>query len=320
MSENSKIQWTDHTFNPWWGCTKVHDGCKNCYAETFDKRVGGSHWGPRASRRMILGEWSKPAKWNKAAERAGVRARVFCASMCDLFERFEGDVLDQTDRPVIDPETNTPWTVRKLRRRALDIVRETPWLDWLLLTKRPENVLAMVPADWRDNWPTNVMTGTSPCDQPTADKCIPELLRVPGRHFLSVEPMLGPVDLDKNGVRDGDAVVHHLPQSPWMKNLHWVIVGGESGPKARPCDVAWIRSVVEQCKAAGVPCFVKQLGSVPRVHTSYELATFPDSTKALDKGDACLLALNDRKGGDMAEWPEDLRVRETPAEKGAGNG
>lgn len=89
MSSETKIQWTDHTFNPWWGCTKVHDGCKNCYAEAFDKRVGGAHWGTRASRRMILGEWGNPAKWNKVAAASGVRARVFCASMCDLFEELD---------------------------------------------------------------------------------------------------------------------------------------------------------------------------------------------------------------------------------------
>jgi protein gp37 len=259
---------------------------------------------------MILGEWSKPAQWNKAAEKAGVKARVFCASMCDLFEDFDGPVVDQTGNPVKRPADNVPWTVPSLRYRALSLVKETPWLDWLLLTKRPENVLSMVPDDWRVKWPSNVIVGTSPCDQATADRCIPQLLEVPGRRFLSMEPLLGPVE------------IRHIAMLA-VVGKWWVIVGGESGPKARACDVAWIRSVVEQCKAAGVPCFVKQLGA--RVHCRNDEVSewldevgmgldFIETDRVGMQGDPVRVMLNDKKGGDMAEWPDDLRVREFPTE------
>lgn len=261
MSSNSSIEWTDDTFNPWWGCTKVHSGCANCYAETWDARYGGDHWGKDKPRRMILGEWGKPAKWNAEAKAAGVVRRVFCASMCDLFEDFTGPVLDRQDKPVeMKHHPGRFWDVPLLRARTLAMVGETPNLLWLLLTKRPENVRGMVPVEWLapGGWPTNVMVGTSPCNQETADRCIPELLKVPGRRFLSIEPLLGAVDL--SAFFGGPYV--GLPGDKVHENynfgIHWVIVGGESGPGARPCDVAWIRGIVKQCRAAGVPCFVKQ--------------------------------------------------------------
>lgn len=249
MASETAIGWTDHTFNPWWGCTKVHTGCKNCYAETLDARWGGDHWGPRNPRRMVLGEWNKPAKWNAQAGSAGKTRRVFCASMCDLFEDYDGPVVDQRGNQVeMRYHPGRFWTVPTLRFRVFDIIADTPHLLWLLLTKRPENVTRMVPPAWLDRWPDNVMTGTSPCDQETADTAIPNLLRVPGRRFLSCEPLLGPVDLTAG---KGGKV------SP-MRGLDWVITGGESGPGHRDCEPAWQESIVDQCVAAGVPVFVKQ--------------------------------------------------------------
>lgn len=252
MSANSAIEWTTHTFNPWWGCTKVHQGCKNCYAETLDHRWGGDHWGPSNPRRMVLGEWSKPAQWDKAAKAAGERHRVFCASMCDLFEDLDRDhpVFDQQDKPVeMAHHAGRFWTIPDLRARVFQIIEETPNLLWLLLTKRPENITRMVPPGWLTRWPDNVMTGTSPCDQETADKCIPHLIDVPGSHFLSVEPMLGPVDLSDFG------------------GIDWVICGGESGPGARPMDPKWARSLRDQCVGAGVPFHFKQWGGVNKKAT-----------------------------------------------------
>lgn len=274
MGESTGISWTDHTFNPWWGCQRVSPGCEHCYAETFSKRVGLKVWGPKTERRFFGDKhWNEPRKWNAAAERAGVRRRVFCASMADVFE----------DRPeLVGP-----------RKRVLDLVRETPNLDWLLLTKRPENVNAMV-----DHYgeglglPTNVWMGTTVEDQRRADERIPHLLQIHARvRFLSCEPMLEDVSLFaflKTPLRDQSLVA--LGSRP-MPGVDWVIVGGESGPGARPFNPTWARDIVNACRAAKVACFVKQLGA-----------------NVLDFAGA----ITDRKGGDMGEFPPELRVREFP--------
>lgn len=352
MSENSGIEWTDHTWNPWWGCTKVHSGCANCYAEALDRRWGGDHWGKGATRRMVLGEWGKPAKWNREAiATLGRRARVFCASMCDLFEDFRGEVVDQRGDPVPMPGQWLPiygklgrrmsadggrcWTVAALRARVFDLIAETPNLEWLLLTKRPENIVRMVPINWlgTGEWPANVMTGTSPCDQATADKCIPALLDVPGRHFLSIEPLLGPVELPLDRIeRDdkGEAFWLHGAKCPSYCDfacgggveiaggIDWVIVGGESGAKARPCGLGWIESILSQCERAGVPVFVKQLGAKPVGPRCRDCADARVDGVCDNGGGAC--APKDPKGGDIAEWPKHLRVREFPALAGGGAG
>lgn len=313
MSENTNIEWCNHTFNAWWGCMKVHTGCKNCYAESWDARWGGKHWGPNASRRMILGEWAKPYQWNEAARIAGVPATVFASSMCDVFEDFTGPVVDQQGKPVVARGCFSPlleslltdkreWTIPALRRRLFDIIRETTNLRWLLLTKRPKNIIKMVPRHWVNGdasggWPAHVWTGTSPVNQETADECIPELLNVPGKHFLSVEPMLGTVDLSAYFGGEYVALPGDRVERSYNFGIHWVICGGESGANARPFDVAWARSLRDRCKAAGVPFFAKQLGSKPM-------------RGVLGEGDP--ITIKHKKGGDPTEWPEDLRVRELP--------
>lgn len=162
--ENSKIEWTTHTFNPWWGCVKVSAGCEHCYAETFSKRTGHSIWGPAktTSRRLFTDKhWAEPLKWNETAQQAGERHRVFCASMADVFE----------DHPqVIDA-----------RQRLFELIDRTPYLDWLLLTKRPENIRRLWPFGWYDDqytWP-NIWLGTSVENQIAADTRIPHLLGIP---------------------------------------------------------------------------------------------------------------------------------------------
>lgn len=250
MSENSKIEWTDHTFNPWWGCVKVSEGCRNCYAETFAKRVGQPVWGPASTTpRRFFGEkhWQEPLKWNAAAEKAGTRPTVFCASMADVFE-------DHTD-------------VDEHRQRLWDVIAETPRLTWQLLTKRPENIMGMVPMDWTaGHWPDNVWMGTSTEDQRAADERIPHLLQVPAPvRFLSCEPLLGPVVLEQ--VYDG-RYMHWLTgeyqdgdrRKRIIDGLSWVIVGGESGPNARPLDLDWARGLRDQCVAAEVAFHFKQVG------------------------------------------------------------
>lgn len=253
--QNSSIEWTDHTFNPWWGCMKVSDGCKNCYALTLSKRFGHDIWGPAATthRRMMSDNyWRQPLKWNAAAAKAGVRPRVFCASMADVFEEH--------------PE------VVEARRRLFKLILDTPNLDWLLLTKRPENMTAMTPAEWRGGWPTNVWAMTSVENQEQADKRIPALLKVPARvRGLSCEPLLGPVNLTSlvehvegfecvtdslRGIISIDGQAH----LPLAHTINWVIAGGESGHGARPMHLNWARSLRDQCAAAGVPFHFKQWG------------------------------------------------------------
>lgn len=241
MGQNSAIEWTDHTFNPWMGCAKVSDGCKHCYAETMmDKRWGKVEWGPQGTRvRTSAANWNQPLKWNREAEAAGVRRRVFCASLADVFE----------DRPALHL-----W-----RTDLFKLIDATPHLDWLLLTKRPENVVKMVLWDAPGCKPSgNVWFGTSVENQVTADERIPHLLRIPAAvRFLSVEPLLGKIEFS-NVTKRSDAVFQLGKKA--MDGIHWVIVGGESGPKARPMHPDWARSIRDQCLAAGVPFFFKQTG------------------------------------------------------------
>ena len=188
MAKNSTIEWTHHTFNPWWGCVKVSDACKHCYAETWAKRTGADVWGNDASRRFF-GEkhWAEPLTWNADAESSKTRFRVFCASMADVFEKR--DELDQ-------------W-----RLRLWELIEKTPHLDWLLLTKRPQNILKMVP--WKEEFPTNIWIGTTVENQKEAQKRIPALLKVPASvRFLSCEPLLSPIDLSQWKPSIGSSPIH----------------------------------------------------------------------------------------------------------------
>lgn len=315
MGATTKIEWASHTFSPWIGCTKISAGCTNCYAEhSTPTRVSRSRglelWGPKASRLMIgEAKWRGLLAWNRAAEREGVRRRVF-PSLCDPFEEFHGLIVASNGNPAwwcygslsTSPMPSTGLepgcrmaTLDDLRERMFDTIKQTPWLDWLLLTKRPQNMIRMAPTEWANGWPSNVWAIASVEDQKSADARVPELLKVPARiRGLSVEPLLGPIQFP-------------LPcrGSVFWSGIHWQILGGESGPDARPCEVAWVRDLVRQCKDAGVPCFVKQLGSKPVVPHPEE-----PEMRLVQK----TLRLKDPKGGDWSEWPEDLRVREFPKE------
>lgn len=237
MGEVTKIAWCHHSYNPWWGCTKISPGCARCYASTFDKRVGGDNWKPDGPRRFFGDKhWAEPLKWNRAAEKAGVRRRVFCASMADVFE----------DRRDLDEH----------RARLWKLIDATPHLDWLLLTKRPDVMRRLWP--WATA-PANVWAGTTMEDQEHADYRADDLLRVPAVvHFASVEPMLGPVSLWamlKGKIRDESLAALRSPPLP---GLTWVICGAESGHGARPAQVQWYRDLRDQCAVAGVPFLLKQ--------------------------------------------------------------
>lgn len=267
MAENSNIEWTHHTFNPWEGCQNVGPGCDHCYAEARDQRfTGGTHWGPGAPRRRTSPQnWSQPLKWDRAAQRDGTRARVFCASLADVFDN------------AVDPA----W-----RDDLWRLIAMTPHLDWMLLTKRPGNIAKMLPPSWGNGW-HNVWLGCTVVNQEEADRDIPKLLEVPAAvRFLSIEPLLGPIDVTLDGavclpcpnVGDGlsmdpDTGAYECCSrcdytgigDEWGIDL--VIVGGESGPGARPMHPDWPRQIRDQCVAAGVAFFFKQWGEwAPVMH------------------------------------------------------
>ena len=267
MAENTKIEWTDHTFNPWIGCTKVSPGCDHCYAENLmDTRMGVASWRPGAERvRTKEANWKMPLRWNAQADafmdQHGRRQRVFCASRAVVFDN------------AVDPQ----W-----RADLFKLIAETPNLDWLLLTKRIGNVRGMLAELAHGSDPDltlldmmplpNVWIGATIVNQAEADRDIPKLLDVPARvRFLSMEPLLGPVDLTHIEVFGGDAEIFPLKgttdcvddegaPTDDVPALDWVIVGGESGPGARPMSPDWARSLRDQCAAAGVPFLFKQWG------------------------------------------------------------
>lgn len=247
MSDTTTIEWTTttgpdgtvhpgYTFNPWTGCAKTSPACAHCYAEALAKRNSSvfGRWGPGTERRRTSdANWRKPLAWDRKAARLGVRLKVFCASMADVFE----------DRADLDQMRHDLWA----------LIKATPHLDWLLLTKRPATMRF-----WMSTYgcPENVWTGVTVEDQRRADECIPALVRVPARvRFLSMEPLLGPVN-----ILGGDTVAARALGPRPADLLHWVIVGGESGPSARVTEPGWALSIRDQCKNAGVPFFFKQWG------------------------------------------------------------
>lgn len=247
MSENTSIEWCHHTFNTHWGCHEVSSGCDNCYARSMANRFG-VQWGIDTPRREFGDKhWAEPLKWDRKAAAAGVRHRVFSNSMSDLFDK------------------NAPAGVRE---RWFELTKATPNLDWLALTKRIGNVPRMLPADWGAGY-RNVWLGISVVNQEEAERDIVKLLSMAARvRFLSVEPMLGPVDLSEW------MPIENVATTGWRRRtkfgepdsgLDWVIVGGESGAKARPMHPGWVRDIRDQCVAAGVAFMFKQNGEFASV-------------------------------------------------------
>lgn len=232
MSENTEIEWADHTFNPWEGCQKTGSlACQNCYAETRNARFGAGvalNWGPGAPRRRTSeANWKKPLKWEREAAaffaEHGRRQRVFCASLADVYDN------------AVDPQ----W-----RADLFDLIDATPSLDWLLLTKRVGNVMKMVRETGRERLPRNVWQGATIVTQSEALRDIPKLVEIDASVlFLSMEPLMELVTIGR-----------------WLDRIGWVIVGGESGPRARPMAPAWARYLRRQCDTHQVPFLFKQWG------------------------------------------------------------
>jgi len=286
MSETS-IEWTatvmpdgrivpGYSFNPWWGCADISPGCRNCYARSLARRLLPSRdlWQPNGERRFFGEEhWSEPLRWERKAVKLGVRFKVFCASMADVFDNAD-------DLP---PVRDMLW----------ELIRKTPHLDWLLLTKRIGNVKSMVPwYSYRGSiepqyyCPPNVWLGISVVNQAEADRDIPKLLATPAAiRFLSIEPMLGPVDLTSvrhslggesyeiaSVLEADDGFGLNAPRN----RIDWVICGGESGRGARPMEAEWARSLKVQCAGSSVAFFMKQ-GSQANWPDFKNFANFPPS-------------------------------------------
>lgn len=274
---NTKIEWADHTFNPWIGCTKISPGCDNCYAETLmDKRMHVVNWGAGQPRKLTSeSNWNQVKKWDHDARAAGKRVRVFCASLADVF----------------DNEAHQVWLIN-----LASLISITTNIDWLLLTKRIGNVMPMCRHDSLlfDVLQEKVWLGITVVNQEEADRDIPKLLAVPAhKRFLSIEPMLEPIDIIPYvggraiqcgcGFRRNDyglmgAMIENEVCSDCYKKtttwptVDWVIAGGESGPKARPSHPNWFRSLRDQCAATRVPFLFKQWGEwAPREQYNSEL-------------------------------------------------
>jgi len=273
MGERTGIAWTDHTFNSWIGCTKVSPGCDNCYAEVSRPASAMKiKWGVGQPRhRTSESNWKEPLRWDRAAQRDGVRRKVFCASLADVF----------------DNEVAEEWRTDLFR-----LIAQTPHLIWLVLTKRIGLAAKVLHSKMIDAPPLpNIWIGASVVNPAEAARDLYKLRDTPAaKHFVSYEPALELIDW-----------------TPYLAFIDWLIVGGESsqgGAKARPFDVAWARSTIAQCKAAQVPCFVKQLGSN---------ATTDHRTRPEGESHYWTKILKDRAGADPAEWPRDLRVQDFPA-------
>lgn len=252
MAQNSNIEWTHHTGNLWWGCTKVHEGCDNCYAETLSNRYGKNVWGNDNPRQAMKAVWHDFLKWQALAAHAGEHHRVFVGSMMDIFEKSM-PCVDTKGQPI---EGGTG----ALRERFFrEIVPNCPNLTFLLLTKRPSNINRLIPATWKTNPPKNVMFGTSPVDQKTFHQLKNQLLTVAGKRFLSVEPQLENINAEGGG----------------LNGIDWVIQGGESGNKRRTFDTNWARAMKRACKVTETPYFFKQIDKVLPIPQDLQIRQFP---------------------------------------------
>lgn len=330
MAKTTQIAWAKSTFNCWIGCTKIGPGCDLCYADALDnarlsKTLGGGtkeipirHFGIGAPRyRTSTKNWNEPKRWNRQAPDTEFAGRagfwpVFCASLGDVF----------------DNEVQQVW-----REDLWELIYETPNLSWLIVTKRIGNVAKMVPERWmREGFPPHVRLIITVVNEEEADRDIPKLLALNCKNGVSYEPALGAVDWTQwmrgegavcaTTYRDSDGVVRCDLTGERCSGIDWIIVGGESdqgGALARTFDIAWARNTIQQCKAGGVPVFVKQLGSIPHCEGLWSNFVSDDGKNRRWQmnywrpdglGDTCVI--QDRAGADPAEWPADLRVQQFP--------
>lgn len=257
MAKNSKIEWCDHSFNPWVGCQKISPGCDHCYAEGWAKRSGLVQWGPHADRRRTSAvNWRQPLKWANVARTARLgwenpdftpprRPRVFCASLADVFDNQAPEI----------------W-----RSDLFALIEDTPELDWLLLTKRPENIREMIWPKWDAGLPSNIWLGFTAENQEWFDRRWPLVAQIPAVvRFCSYEPAIGPLRIGR--------------ASEPPKGLDWLICGGESGPRARMMDLQWARNARDDCSKAGIRFFFKQTTGKRPIPADLMVREFPGKEK-----------------------------------------
>lgn len=249
MAELTKIEWTDRTFNPWTGCTKISPGCDNCYAEGWSKRSGHVKWGNNPRKRTTDAYWKAPLAWQSQAEafmqEHGRRQRVFCASLADVFDNQ------------VDPQWRTD---------LFTLIRATPDLDWQLLTKRPQQISKMLPDDWGSEGYANVWLGFTAEDQVRFDQRKAFMRSIPARvWFISYEPAIGPL---RFSLRD--------------PTPSWLIIGGESGPGARPLHPKWVEDVLDDCHARDIAPFFKQWGQYENNPLTGQLNLSKSDMKGVD--------------------------------------
>src|SRR5215472_7422794 len=303
MAENTKIQWTEATWNPirardlgpvgtgpgvGWHCEIIKPGCENCYAQSLNRFRGTHRPYLRAERSKVhiyLHEetLTQPLRWERPC-------RIFVCSMTDLFGE---------------------WVTHDMIQRVIAVMEAAPQHTYQILTKRAERMRASALDEFSryGDLPPNWWMGVSVEDQRRADERIPVLLETPAAvRWVSAEPCLEDIDIQRYlrrmVVGPADELTDHMIENGWSfpggqgdhPGINWLVCGGESGWKnaVRPFHIEWARSIIQQCRAAGVPVFMKQLGSDPRDHAGI------------------VWSCADHKGGDPEEWPEDLRVREYP--------
>lgn len=252
MAQNSNIEWTHHTANLWWGCVEVHEGCDNCYAREWANKWRKGLWGNKTPRGIIKSFYKDLNRFQNQAKKLGVIHRVFIGSMMDIFEK---------PMPLVSYEGNPlSFDTGHLRDQLFEKISAGEYnnLLFLFLTKRPGNINKYIPASWKLAPPSNVMYGTSPVSQATADKLIPQLVAVNGRRFLSMEPQLEEVSISKH-----------------ISGIDWVIQGGESGLKRRPFNLDWARKIKKECSDASVPYFFKQIDKVEPIPEDMLIREFP---------------------------------------------
>jgi protein gp37 len=254
MAQNSKIEWTHHTANLWHGCTKVHEGCDNCYAETLAKRWGNDVWGNDKPRKIINSVFNELDKFQRIAKEANEMQRVFVGSMMDIFEK-PMPLIDSKGIEVVNLNTG------EIRDTFFKRISENryPNLMFLLLTKRPSNINKYIPESWKQTPPQNVMFGTSPVNQITYTTLVRQLLEVNGKRFLSIEPQLDFISIP----------------SDLYKGIDWIIQGGESGHHKRPFNLDWAYSMKQDCKELNIPYFFKQIDKIQEIPMDLQVRMFP---------------------------------------------
>lgn len=261
--KNTKIEWTHHTVNLWHGCTKVHAGCDNCYAEKTSNRWGNQLWGNDSPRRLIKSAMLDLDKYQTEAFNLNERHFVFVGSMMDIFEKpmpltnNKGEMITMSDADGRCYNLHTDY----LRSTLFGWIsaNQYPNLIFLFLTKRPSNINKYIPEPWLVGPPRNVFFGVSVSDQASAETLIPQLLNVRNaQRFLSVEPQIADIEL-----------MHHL------QDIHWVIQGGESGHGKRPFDIQWAVKLRQQCHAKNIPYFFKQIDKIKPIPDHLNVREFP---------------------------------------------